>query len=474
MTAVTEFSTQDTLSDIFRDSKSNRTLPSRIASWIETDVKSGRLKPGERLLSIRAFAKSHRVSKQSVVAAYDLLTADGLISAVPGSGYYVARIEPSNTREAKCADENYGHSMPASQELLANSPHERCPGSATLSPFLVCTAEMRQSISRITKSNMQWLGTVQPPRGYLPLRTFIARALEERMISVAPENILLTMGASRTLEFVCMALFSPGDAILVDSPCWSGHFAILKSFHLRVVGVPRGPEGPNLLELERLIVENRPKAYISTASLQNPTGSSLPTNKIRAILELTRKNAITVIEDDVFGDLGTSCGFASIAGIENVIYVSSFSKVLSVNTKVGYVVANDDILGRLLSLQTMHGGACSGLDARVVNELIMSGFYRKYMLRLRRSIAIASAEALGHLYQLGLEPFVNPLGSLFMWVDVGRCTDALSQTAFKEGFLLAPGRAFDPEQQHSNWMRFNVTNVSDPRFLIWLKKALEK
>ena len=141
------------------------------------------------------------------------------------------------------------------------------------------------------------------PLGYLPLREQLALMLDGHGIGAHPSQILLTQGASQALELVIDLLLKPGDAALVDDPGYFNLFGNLRLKGVRMLAVPRTPQGPDLAVLETMAAACRPKVFFTQSVMQNPTGTDILPRVAFGLLQAAERHNFRIVEDDVFCDL---------------------------------------------------------------------------------------------------------------------------------------------------------------------------
>ena len=153
---------------------------------------------------------------------------------------------------------------------------------------------------------------------------------------------------------------APGQRVL-DAPCYFNFHANLALHGVKVLTIERRPDGFDFVALEQLLAEHRPSLYLTTSVLHNPTGHSFSPGQAFRLLQLTRQYQCHIIEDDLYGDLHPNPPprLAALAGLDQVTYLSGFSKILSANTRVSYVVAAPQLAANLTNMKLMSGGITS-------------------------------------------------------------------------------------------------------------------
>ena len=313
------------------------------------------------------------------------------------------------------------------------------------------------------------------PVGYLPLREHLVLLLGDLGITAAPEQIVLTESASRALELVVRRLLAPGDACLVDDPGYYNLFGNLRLSNVRMLAVPRGPDGPDTNVLEALAEEHQPKVYFTQSTVANPTSTDMSPHVSFKVLQAAQRHGFYVVEDDLFSDLQTknTPRLAAIDQLDRVIYVRSFSKTLSGSVRSGFIACSPALANELVDVKIVTSIVSSQAMEHLVHSVLVDGHYRKYVARLRERLDEARSTAVSLFERYGLEIFGRPQAGMFLWARFPHVDDSalLAESALREGIVLAPGSAFRPNLECTPWMRFNVTACADPRFRNWCERT---
>jgi len=360
------------------------------------------------------------------------------------------------------------------RSMFRESTAPGMPGGAGLLPPDWLDPEMVagavRAVGRSVRANLVSYGS---PQGFAPLRQQIAAVLQNEGVPAHPElNLLTTNGVTHGLDLIARHLVKPGDTVLVEDPAWFVIFGRLAAFGARLIGVPRGPDGPDLDLLEQLAAQHKPKLFIINGSVHNPTGHTLSAGAAYGILRIAERHDFMVVEDDTYGELhpGGAIKLAALDRLNRVIFVGGYSKMLAASLRVGYVAANPELLQKLADLKMLAGLTSPELGERVVHRVLMEGQYRRHIERVRQRVDDARQRCMKGLLKLGLTIPHEPHGGMFVWADCGRDSEVLAREAADRGLLLAPGTLFSPTQAPSTMLRFSVS-VADHRG-IWAE--LEK
>lgn len=467
-------------------------LTARIARALGRRITTGALAAGQKLPSVRGLAARLSVSPFTVVAAYDRLVAEGLITARAKSGFYVATgsnaanrplsLDPLPSRRTGI------NPIWMMRQSLTAGPDRLMPGCGWLPADWLPDESIRAALRALARkdpahSRANDFVEYGVPLGFRPLRDLLARRLNELEIPAEPDRLLLTDSASQAIDLVCRYLVAPGDAVLLDDPGYFNFHAAVRAQRGKCLAVPMTPQGPDLEALDRLAAAHRPKLYLTNAGLHNPTGARMGLAVAHRLLGLAQRHDFRILEDDIFRDFETQPGLrlAALDGLNRVIHLGSFSKTLSAATRVGFVAADAATLADLADLKLAMSFGSNELSARLIHRLLGDGSYRKHVTSLRDRLARHRFQVLKRLTALGLTPWMDagsdPAEGLFLWMALpaGHNAEAVAQAARAAKVILAPGKVFSPNAADDRWaghLRFNVAQCLDPRLPIVLKTIL--
>jgi len=461
--------------------ESSEPLADQIVRSVAARVDERLLHAGARMPSIRRFASSHGVSPFTVVAGYDRLVAQGYLESRRGAGFFVRERQPVPLQASGAS--SVGAAAPVTapaildtawlvRSMFRQAPFGPTPGSGVLPAAWLDSAAVANALRALSRQNSDGLMNYGTPQGFLPLRGQLQRKLAALEIDAAPEQLVTTLGVTQALDLVAREFCRPGDMVLVDDPAWFLMFGSFAALGLKVVGVPRLADGPDLARLEQLAQLHRPRLFIVNSVLHNPSSTSISAAKAFQVLRLAEQHDFLVVEDDIYCDLhpGGATRLAALDGLRRVIYLGGFSKSMAANLRVGFVAASRERAGRLADRKMLATLSTSDLGERVVYKILAEGHYRKHLDRLRARLEAARAPALRLVEALGMRAEPAPAAGMFLWVDAGCDTNALAARGLEQGLLLAPGSLFSPSQQPSTRMRLNVAALQDPQVVRFLEQ----
>ena len=453
------------------------TLVEQVMQAIRQRIAARTLGPGARLPSIRSFAATMQVSKSTIVEAYDRLAAEGTIQSRRGSGFYVAgHMPPLSLAEIGPRLDHAIDPLWVSRLSLDADDGMPKPGCGWLPASWMPEAGVRRALRTLARADDALLTDYATPLGLKPLRQLLSRRMAEHGIEAAPDQIMITESGTQAIDLLCRSLVGPGDAVIVDDPCYFNFHALLRAHRVKIVSVPYTPHGPDLERFAEALAEHRPRLYITNSALHNPTGAVLSPVIAHRLLKLAEQHDLTIVEDDIFADFEHEPAprLAAFDGLERVIHMGSFSKSLSASVRCGFIAARRDWIDGLVDLRIATSFGGGRLSSELVLLMLKDGTYRKHMDHLRARLAHSMGETSVKLKALGVMPWIEPRGGMLLWCKLPEGIDAgkIAQAGLREKIVFAPGNVFSQTQSANNYMRFNVAQCADPRILRVLETAL--
>ena len=298
--------------------------------------------------------------------------------------------------------------------------------------------------------------------GYPPLREFLLDLTSKRLgVDIHPDELLVTSGSQQGLNLVARVLLDPGDVVVIEAPSYPGTIHSLRNVGARFATIPCDTEG---MQVERLsgIVEatvaatgRRPKLIYSVPDFSNPSGACMSLERRQRLVELAAELEIPVFEDDPYGKLRYSGEalphFARIAGGgPEVIYASSFSKVLAPGVRVAWTVADRELIRAMVLMRQGEDLCTSTVTQALVAEYCQHGYLHSHMktiLEVYSEKCRAMQTALENHLPAGAASWTEPEGGFFFWIELARCSSReLFDRAVAEKIAFVPGAAFYPDE----------------------------
>jgi len=459
---------------------SKPTIAQSFADSIRRQIHQGAYRPGQKLPSLRELSDLHGYSKNTVVAAFELLVAEGVLEPRRGSGFYVA----TSTRVPHQEEEATSLNRAMNIVWMMREQFKTIPDAHPLGdgfPPIDWLSDLRldKYHPKVVRSGMGTVFRYGNRFGYMPLREHLVHRLESFGIGAKPSQILLTQGANSAMDLVIRYFVPPGATVLVDDPGYYLLFGKLKLANAKIIGVPRLADGPDLEALEQLMTVYKPRLFFTQSSCHNPTGTDIAPGKAFRILKLAQEHNLMIVENDALADFKplSTPRLAALDQLERTIYIGSFSKSFSASLRVGYIACSDDLASELADLKTLLAANSSEYCERTVNVILREGHYERHMVNLRERATKATTVARDVLAQLGANVLGNSPQSLYLWSSLpGHSnTHELAQKLQKQNILLAPGRLFCVNSEEPcAWSRFNTGALANPKVSKALLLALKK
>jgi DNA-binding transcriptional MocR family regulator len=461
------------------DRTSPQPLYRQIADGLRDEIGAGRLAAGSRLPSVRGLARGLGVNLVTVVTAYRELIQAGLASGQVGRGTFV------QTREAPMEEREVPRQEVPSETRTrwdrAALPQSRATtffrplgsdvvalNSGLPSGEFFPMAAFRRALDAVLRREGSAALQYQPMEGNAPLREAIVAHLGSWGTPVRPEDVLICSGAVTAVHIVGRFLAMPGDVLLTESPIHCGCLSALESLGVKLVGIPTDDEGMRVDVAERLVRQFHPKAIYTIPTYNNPTGGCLSLNRRRALLALSQRDGIPIIEEDYANEIGfagtppPTLKAMDVSG--QVIHVKSFAKLVFPSMRVAAIVAPASMIRGLLGVKEGIDPYSSGLNQLVLHELLLqpefsrhaNGLAGKYRPRYE-AMCTALREGAGR--QLA---WLEPKGGIHVWA---RLPDGLNSQDFlpaavEAGVAFAPGHAFVPDQGGEDCLRLSFGNLT--------------
>jgi DNA-binding transcriptional MocR family regulator len=458
---------------------SSQSLTEQLSGRFAERIRTRLLAPGARLPSVRQCAQQQGVSPSTVVAAYDQLLAQGLVEARKNRGFFVREMAAARVDSAQLAIKTIANeALPArgrapidATALIRGMFHKISdkpqPGMGLLprewheSSFLPAAVRKVTGARALLEYSLQY----GEPKGDSGLRLALSKKLATLNVHAAPENIITTVGATHALDIVSRSLLRAGDHVMVEDPGWAVEFARLTAMGMRLLPVPRGPEGPQLDVMARYCELHQPKLYVSVSVFHNPTGYCLAPGNAHRMLQLANQHNFHIVEDDTYSHIAPehATRLCALDGLQRTIHVSGFAKILAPNWRVGFLAAPAALTEQLLDTKLLGTLTTPALLEKALALCMEQGQLRRHAERIRTRLDGARGRSVKLALNAGCT-FAAPPAGLFGWVDTGVDTDALAQRMLDEGYLLAPGALFHAERKPSTLMRINFATTQDAAF----------
>lgn len=481
---------------LWLDPSSATPLYRQIVEQMSALIERGALRPGTRLPPTRTLAEQLATHRNTVVRAFEELTAAGLIDGRVGRGSFVrntmvrspvARYDADGGREgadpglsvrgaASGLGEGEGEGalvsaalsvpgMPWASLLSRSVQSEPLTRLARLSPVgigaetinlsrMQASADLlpHEDFRRCIDAVMARLGPdalgYAPGQGLERLRSLIALELDRDGMAVDPDDLLITTGSQQALDLVARSLVDAGDVFLTEGRTYSGALNVLTASGAEVVGIPTDEEGPDMAALRQLAV-GRVKGLYLMPNSRNPTGSTISENRRREVVSWSQEVRVPLVEDDYGADLILDPGppLTHLRALDtNVFHVGTYSKKLIPALRVGFMVVPAAMRGPLVRLKHAMDLGTSTLLQHALAEFLERGLLPRHLERVcaaYRARRDALVETLGEVLPEGCS-FRVPDRGVVLWLSLppGLDPELVYEEARLAGVLVSPGSVY--------------------------------
>ena len=317
--------------------------------------------------------------------------------------------------------------------------------------------------------------------GFGPLREQLAAFMATKGAKdVAPEQLIVTTGSQQALDLLGKCMVSPGDKVIVEGPTFLATIQCFRLYGAEVISAPVDGNGVIVEALEKLIAEHQPKLVYLIPTFGNPSGATLSLERRKRVLELAVKYQTLVVEDDPYGDLYFDAPPpASLLALspevpgsrEWLAHCGSLSKVLSPGLRIGWLIANPELLAKAVMCKQFSDAHTSTFAQATAAQYLQAGHMPATLAKVRKvyaSRAKAMMDALGSELGDAVE-FTEPQGGLFLWVRLtgkgGKLADAneLAKRAIEQGVAFVPGAPFFSQNPDVSTLRLSFATADEDK-----------
>jgi 2-aminoadipate transaminase len=336
------------------------------------------------------------------------------------------------------------------------------------SPATFPVEEMKVAYDKVLTQNGKVALQYGPTDGYTPLRQWIADSLSTGGAKIVPEQILMTSGSQQALDLLGKVLIDEGSRVLVETPSYLGALQAFSVYLPEFKSVATDDHGlvPSSIDA----VAEGARLLYSLPNFQNPTGRSLSVERRQELVETCARLGLPLIEDDPYGSLsykGEPSPKMVAMNPDGVIYMGSFSKVLTPGIRLGYVCAPLPLARRLELAKQAADLHTSQLTQMVVHEVVKDGFLDQHIPKIRTLYGDqcqVMLDAMAQHFPASVE-WTKPEGGMFIWVTLPKHIDAMQllDEAIKQKVAFVPGSPFYANEPATNTLRLSFVTVPPER-----------
>ena len=292
--------------------------------------------------------------------------------------------------------------------------------------------------------------------GWNPLREALSGHMAKKGIIAKPEEIITTTGSQQGLDLIGKTMIDPGDKVIVEGPTFLATIQCFRLYGANIIGAPIDADGVKVDALEKLIVEHKPKLVYLVPTFGNPSGAMLSLARRKRVLELAAQYKVLVVEDDPYGELyfGAPPPPSMLAMSDQVpgsrewiAYCGSFSKVLSPGLRVGWMIAQPQLLANAVMCKQFSDAHTSNLTQAIAAQYLSMNRMDAALAVVRKTYA-ERAQTMADCLKKDLDDaitFSQPQGGMFFWTRLtapGADAAEFAKRAIEKGVAFVPGAPF--------------------------------
>jgi len=347
-------------------------------------------------------------------------------------------------------------------------------------PELFPVKEMKAAVDKVFEEHGQEAMQYGAAKGVTALREVIQQHVKEKEdVDSELDNVLVTTGSEQALDLVGKAFVDPGDTVLVEQPTYLCALDVFRSYGANFASVEMDEDGMKMDALEEALKANpNTKLIYTVPNFQNPTGRTMTEERRKQLAELAEKYDVYVLEDNPYGEIRFAGqhvpAVKSFDKSGHVLYMSTFSKTLAPGFRLGWLVADKNVVNKLTVLKQsadLHTDnlaqfavaqffADNDVDAHVKEISALYGKRKDLML-----------EGIKKYFPEGVK-YTDPEGGMFLWVEVPGVDDTveLFKECLEHDVAFVPGDPFFAGEVQPGAFRLNYSNMKEDQIEVGLKR----
>lgn len=462
---------------MFRDFKliNDRPVYIQLKNYLKEMIMKGHLLEHQKLPSTRELSKLLSVSRNTVLNAYADLEQEGMIYAVKGKGNFVGKVE---TLKASSVEFNWKERL-NNVTLLADEldlMKQDIHWEKGMISFNSVAPEEKlfdvENFKRAFLTRMSLEGDVVLnygyAKGYKPLIEYLLHYMKMKGVDISNKDILITNGFTEGMDILLSSLAKKSGRVICENPT---HYAALKLFRLHgfdIHGIDMKDDGIDIEQVKKSLSEKEFDFAYLIPSYHNPTGIVTSSEKRAEIIRLFSQYQIPIVEDGFNEELRYSGSHLAplmtfIGEGNNVIYISSFSKILFPGLRVGWIVADKELIHCLESMKRARTIHTSTLDQAVLYQYLQDGYFEKYLKKAKFVYKRKYELARQACYQYIPFKRMTGDGGLHLFIELEEGIDArtLLKKCYQRGVVFYPGDVFYSNGEGSNTFRLGFSRLKE-------------
>lgn len=349
-------------------------------------------------------------------------------------------------------------------------------GGGLPNPKSFPVTEIKEAVSKVLSENGEEILQYSTTEGYLPLREYIAQRYAKEGLNVHADEILITNGSQQGIDLISKVFLNKGDKILVENPTYLAAIQSFGLFEPEFKSVPLLEDGVDINAFKNMLDENKIKLFYSVTNFQNPTGITYSKEKRQQVTEIIQNTDTIFVEDNPYGEIRfMGEDIAPVKSyLEDGILLGSFSKIVSPGMRLGWIVANKEIMDKIIIAKQASDLHSNYFTQRVVYQYLTDNDVDEHiekikkMYKKQRNLMIKMIEK--HFPEN--VKYTKPEGGMFLWVTLpeGLSSMDLFELAIKENVAFVPGKAFFADGSGDNTLRLNFSNSNEEKIEEGIKR----
>lgn len=433
---------------------------------LEKDIRTGLLKPGYKLPSVRSLKEQYKTSISTIQKGYEYLMLTGLVESIPKSGYFVShQASPAPLGKVKAYPvvrdavfkQHLGLMSAEKEERHVSAFHVATPGDVLMPQQLIL-----RTMQQVVREESAALLRYYPASGSPELKEKIVMSAARHQTLLHEEELVLTDGALQALYIALATVCEVGDVVAIESPCVFSVLEVIRMLRLKVIEVPIDPQTGFAIDFfKKACRQHKIKAVVITPNFNNPTGLSLTSEQKMALLVLIQQHHIALIENDIYGDLyfqGERPGMIkSYDDSGLVLSYASYAKTLAPGIRLGWLSAGK-FVARAEQIKFALGSSVSPIYQETIRRILATTAYDRHLRNFRAQLAKNAYMAMNLITDNfpSNTAFVRPQGGYHLWVKM---TDTIHMKQFyalcaQHGVRFTPGSIFSFGGTYDHFFRF--------------------
>jgi DNA-binding transcriptional MocR family regulator len=444
----------------------------QIFSYLKELIKSGMMPKDSKLPSTRELASIMKVSRNSIIRAYELLEDDGLIYKINDKGTFVSNISITNQDNWTIEWKNLVNDFTLKSNSLDIVKSELPFKKGMISFKSIAPDENLFDIDEFKRAFLNRMSLEGEKLlnygyaiGYKPLIDYLYTYMESKGVNVANKKILITNGFTEGFDILLSALTNKGDKIICENPTHNTAIKQMRLHNLNIIGVPMDSDGIDTNRLLEALDSDIKLAYL-IPSYHNPTGIVMSYEKRIEVYNIFRNAGIPIVEDGFNEELlhlsSHIAPIAAFAGANSgIIYLGSLSKILFPGLRIGWILADASLIDMLESIKRSRNIHTSFLDQALLYEYLVSGGFERYLKKARKFYKEKFDTAISLAHKFIPNVYIRGNGGLHIFVKLKEIDSRLLlQECYKRGVTFLPGDVFYTDNSENDTLRLGFSRLS--------------